>query len=697
MNSEHVRNEILKAQTFQRAGRFQDAIAICSQVLKAVPRDLNATYLMAMVQAQAGDIAQAASFFEATLAIKPDFTDARFNLAYALNLLGRHEAAIPLYAEILRVNHRHPGARLNYSNCLKETGRYSEALASYDELLRLLPQSAEAHSNRALVLEKLRRLDEALVGYDKAISLKPDYVEAHSNKGVALQKLRRFDEAIACYERALALKPDFAEAYANLGNIFRDMKRYEEASSRYDSALALKPDYDYLLGAFAHTCMLMCDWRRFEEHLLRLEQAVLANRKASDPFSFLSLHDSSALQASVARRFARDMFPDDAMLGPIARRPVAHDKIRLGYFSADLHDHATAYLMAEMFERHDRDRFEVIAFSFGPDSDDAMRERLKGAFDQFLDVRFQSDREIAQLAREMEIDIAIDLKGYNGDSRPQIFAARCAPVQVNYLGYPGTMGAPYMDYIVADRVLIPPQSQSHYHERVVYLPGSYQVNDTRRQISDRIFTREEVGLPPEGFVFCCFNKNYKITPTTFDSWMRILTQVEGGLLWLLEDSPVVSRNLRREAELRGVDGARLIFAKRMALPDHLARHRLAGLFLDTLPYNAHTTASDALWAGLPVLTQIGEAFAGRVAASLLTAVGLPELIATSTSDYEARAIRLAREPEALAQIQRRLADTRVTSQLFDTKLFVRHMEAAYGVMHERHRAGLGPEHILVDP
>ena len=696
MISENLRNDILKAQTFQRAGRFQEAIAICSRVLKAVPRDLNVTYLMAMLQAQVGDFAQAATFFEAALAIKPDFTDARFNLAYALNLLGRHEAAIPHYAEILRVNFRHGGARLNYSNCLKETGRYFEALASYDELLRILPQSAEAHSNRALVLEKLRRLDEALAGYDKAISLEPDHVEAHSNKGVALQKLKRFDEAIDCYERAIAIKPDFAEAYANLGNLFREMKRYEDASARYDSALTLKPDHDYLLGAFAHTCMLMCDWSRFEEHLLMLEQGVQANRKVSDPFSFLSLHGSSASQASVARRFAQDRFPDHSTLGPIARRPAAHDRIRLGYFSADLHDHATAYLMAEMFERHDRNRVEVIAFSFGPETDDPMQGRLKDAFDQFLDVRFQSDREIAQLAREMEIDIAIDLKVFTADSRPQIFAERCAPVQVNYLGFPGTMGAPYMDYIVADRVLIPPESQSHYQERIVYLPGSYQVNDTRRQISDRIFTRDEVGLPPEGFVFCCFNKNYKITPATFESWMRILTQVEGGLLWLLEDSPVVSNNLRREAELRGVDGARLIFAKRMALPDHLARHRLAGLFLDTLPYNAHTTASDALWAGLPVLTQMGDAFAGRVAASLLTAVGLPELIATSTSDYETCAIRLATDPEALALIQQRLVDTRLTSQLFDTKLFVRHLEAAYGVMHERHHAGLGPEHIFVD-
>jgi len=696
MMSEKLRNDFLQAQTFQRMGRFVEAIAICRRVLKAAPDDLNANYLMAMLQAQTGDLAKAARFFGATLALKPDFTDARFNLAYALNLLGRHGEAIPLYAQILSVVPHHVGARLNYSNCLKETGLYIDALASYDALIRIMPQSAEAHSNRGLVLEKLNRLDEAFVAYDRAIALKPDYVEAHSNKGAALQKLKRFDEAIACYERAIGLKHDFAEAYGNRGNALRELRRYEEAAASYERSLALKPDQDFLLGAFAHTSMLMCDWSRHDELRSALKRDVEANRKATDPFSLLGLHDSSALQAMVARRFVQEKYPEISALGPIARRPHAHDKIRLGYFSADLHDHATACLTAEMFERHDRNRFEVIAFSFGPETDDAVQLRLKGAFDQFLDVRFQSDREIAQLAREMEIDIAIDLKGFTGDSRPQIFAERCAPVQVNYLGFPGTMGAPYMDYIVADRVVIPPHNQAHYNESVVYLPGSYQVNDTRRQISERIFTREEVGLPLEGFVFCCFNKNYKITPSTFASWMRILTKVEGSVLWLFEDSPVVATNLRRHAEARGVDGARLIFAKRMALADHLARHRLAGLFLDTLPYNAHTTASDALWAGLPVLTLIGDTFAGRVAASLLTAVGLPELIATSQGDYEACAIRLATQPEDLASLKQRLADRRLTSQLFDTRGFVRHIEAAYGVMYDRYRAGLGREHIVVD-
>jgi len=693
MMSQQLQNDLAKAQTLQRSGRFAEAIAACRRALKAAPQSFDANYLMAMLQAQTGDLGKAAKYFEATLAIRPDFVDARFNPAYALNLLGRHEEAIPLYAQILEASPQHAGARLNYSNCLKETGRYSEALDSYEALIRLAPQSAEAYSNRGLVLENLRRIDEALLSYDRALAIKPQYAEAHSNKGVALQKSGRLEDAIARYDRAIAIKPDFVEAYVNRANVLREMKRYEEAAASYEKAFALKPDHDFLLGAYAHACMLMCGWSRFDELLKALKERVEEDRNASDPFAFLGLIDSSALQARVARRFVAVKCPDrQAAINP---RRSAREKIRLGYFSADFHNHATAYLMAELFESHDREKFEVIAFSFGPDVDDSMRARLRHAFDQFHDVRFRSDEDIARFARNLEIDIAIDLKGFTGDARPQIFAARCAPVQVNYLGFPGTMGASYMDYIIADKVLIPRESQRDYSERVAYLPGSYQTNG-RRRISDRAFTREELGLPAEGFVFCCFNKNYKITPPVFASWMRILQQVEGSVLWLLEDSPIVAANLRKEAEARGVDGARLVFAGRMDLPDHLARHRLAGLFLDTLPYNAHTTASDALWAGLPVLTQIGDAFAGRVAASLLTAVGLPELIMTTAQDYEACAIRLATHPEELGALKNRLADLRLTSGLFDAKLFAGHIEAAFSAMHQRRLAGLSPDHIEVE-
>ena len=412
------------------------------------------------------------------------------------------------------------------------------------------------------------------------------------------------------------------------------------------------------------------------------------------PFSVFALPSSLDLQRKASEIWVNAKCPPSGALEKISKLSP-HQRIRIGYFSADFHNHPVAFLMAELFERHDRSKFELIAFSFGPDTDDDIRRRLKVAFDKFIDVRNMSDRDVALLARSLEIDIGVDLKGFTEDARTNIFAMRAAPIQVNYLGYPGTMGADYIDYLIADPMLIPASHQSHYTEKIVYLPNSYQPNDRKRQISDKAFTRSELGLPQQGFVFCCFNNNYKITPDVFDSWMRILAHVEGSVLWLLEDNEIAARNLKKEASVRGIDPDRLVFAPRMALADHLARHRMADLFLDTLPYNAHTTASDALWAGLPVLTQIGETFAGRVAASLLNAVHLPELVTTTRDDYEALAIELATNPAKLASIKQKLADNRLTTPLFDTELFTKHIEAAYTTMYERYQADLPPDHIHV--
>jgi predicted O-linked N-acetylglucosamine transferase (SPINDLY family) len=359
----------------------------------------------------------------------------------------------------------------------------------------------------------------------------------------------------------------------------------------------------------------------------------------------------------------------------------------VAYLSADFHDHATAYLMAEFFERHDSTRFETIAISFGPDRQDGMRQRLRQAFGQFIDVRGHSDAEVAQLLRSLEVDIAVDLKGYTQDCRTGILARRCAPVQVNYLGFPGTMGAPYIDYIVGDATVTPPGCERFYTEHIVRLPHSYQVNDRQRAIAAQTPTRQQQGLPDEGFVFACFNNNYKITPEVFGIWMRLLAQVQGSVLWLLADNDAAPAHLRSEAAARGIDSRRLVFAPRAPLPEHLARHRLADLFLDTLPYNAHTTASDALWAGLPVLTCLGASFAGRVAASLLRAAGLPELVATSLADYEALAFALATTPGRLAALRARLERSRLECPLFDTAAFVRSMERAYEEMVRRARAG----------
>jgi predicted O-linked N-acetylglucosamine transferase (SPINDLY family) len=400
------------------------------------------------------------------------------------------------------------------------------------------------------------------------------------------------------------------------------------------------------------------------------------------------------LHKKSAEIYAQDRYPFNPVLGPILKRPKSQ-KIRIGYFSADFHDHATGYLMAELFELHNKTQFELIGFSFGPIANDVMRQRLAKSFDQFIEMGRKSDIEIAQLSRDLNIDLAIDLKGFTKDSRTGIFSYRAAPIQVNYLGYPGTMGADYIDYIIADKTLITLESQSYYLEKVVYLPDSYQVNDRKRLILDRAFTRQELGLPENDFIFSCFNNNFKILPATFASWMRVLKAVEGSTLWLFQDNPWVEDNLKKEALNHGIDPGRIIFAERMPLSEHLARHQQADLFLDTAPYNGHTTASDALWTGLPVLTLMGESFASRVAASLLNAIGLPELITNTQEEYEALAIELAIHPHKLADIKLKLAKNRLTTPLFDTPLFTKNLEAAYIKMYERYQDDLEPDHITI--
>ena len=532
-----------------------------------------------------------------------------------------------------------------------------------------------------------------LASYDTAIALKPDIAEAYNNRGNTLRDLKRFDEALASYDKASALKPDIAETYHNRGNTLRDLKRFDEAVASYDKALALKPDLACAEGDRLRAKMRLCDWSNFDAECTHLISSM-RNGTITLPFVLLGISSSSDEQLQCARLYSKiRYFPSDKPIWKGER--YDHSRIRIAYLSADFRNHAISYLLAGVFEQHDRQHFETIAISFGPSNPNEMLTRLKGAFDKFIDVKDRSDIDVARLLRTLEVDIAIDLMGFTRDSRTGIFSMRAAPIQVNYLGYPGTMGADYIDYLIADPTSIPESHHAHYTEKIAYLPNSYQGNDSKRFIAEKVFTRAEMGLAQKGCVFCCFNSNYKITPDVFDRWTRILKRVEGSVLWLLEGNADAASNLRKEAGARGINPERLVFAKHLSLADHLARHRVADLFLDTLPYNAHTTASDALWAGLPVLTQIGETFAGRVAASLLTAIGIPELITSSPQAYEDLAIELATNPDKLADFKRKLADNRLTRPLFDTELFTRHIEAAYTAMYERYQAGLLPDDIYV--
>jgi predicted O-linked N-acetylglucosamine transferase (SPINDLY family) len=454
-------------------------------------------------------------------------------------------------------------------------------------------------------------------------------------------------------------------------------------------------DDSYILMAQLYSRMMICDWDAFESALSEIVDKTKQGNAAFSPFPLLPLTDSPDLQLRAAETYAADKYPVQSGLGPIPER-TPHERIRIGYYSADYRNHATTYLIAELFEAHDKEKFELIGFSYGPDQKDEMRERVVAAFDRFIDIRDMSDIEVAELSRELEIDIAVDLKGYTEDARSGIFSYRAAPVQVSYLGYPGTMGASYIDYIIADSTVITAESQPYFSESVVYLPGSYQVNDSKRKISERLFTREELGLPDDGFVFCCFNKNYKITPRTFDSWMRILGEVNNSVLWLFEKNDAASANLRKQAERQGIDPGRLIFVTFLPLDEHLARHRAADLFIDTFPYNAHTTASDALWSGLPVLTCAGESFASRVGASLLNAIEMPELITSTHEEYEALAVELASNPDKLAQVRNKLQDNRMTTPLFDAQLFTQNLEKAYRAMYQKYQTGQPASHMYIE-
>lgn len=595
---------------------------------------------------------------------------------------------------VLDANADHPDALHLLGTLAVQTGRPREAAELLARAVAINPRDAELHNTHGVALRDAGRFAEALDSYDRAIALAPDYPEAHANRGVVLRNLERDDEALRSYDRAIALKRDFAQAHANRGVALGELGRYPEAMESYKRTLQIHPAYPYLYGSWLQAKMQICDWTHIESHFVRLAGKIEHSERAAAPFQLLATPCSAALQRSAAEIVVKDKYPGTPALSAITRHP-AHDRIRIGYFSADFHEHATAHLIAELFERHDKAKFVLTAFSFGPDRKSPMRSRVAAAFDEFIDVRERSDQEVALLAQAREIDIAVDLKGFSQNGRPGIFASRAAPVQVSFLGYPGTMGAAYLDYLVADATLIAESDQRYYVEKIAYLPHSYQVNDTQRIIPDAPIRREQLGLPDKGFVFCCFNNSYKITPALFDRWMRILLRVPGSVLWLLHDNEWAEANLRKEAHWRGVDANRLIFAPRVPLPEHLARHRAADLFLDTLPYNAHTTASDALWAGVPVLTCRGETFAGRVAASLLHAIALPELVAPTPAEYEARAAELAIHPGTLREIQRRLAENRLTQPLFDIELYAKHLERAYTTMHERTRAGLPPEHIHV--
>lgn len=675
-------------------GRCETALAHYEKAVAIEPGHAEAHYNRGNALLDAGCHEAAVESFDEAIRLRRDWAEAHGNRGLALARLQRHAAAIASFTEAIAL---HPDAAEPYAfrgNSLAEQRRISAAVEDFDRAIALRPDYAEACNSRGSARARLRQFERALADYDRAIALKPDFVEAYSNRGNVCKALGRRDAALADYATALALRPRFAEAHYNLGDTYCSAGRYEEAARHFDQAFALAPHLQFLAGERRHAHMRLCNWADYEREVGELEVRVGRGEAVTPPFVMLALSGSPARQLEAARIWVRETCPPDDTLGAIEPR-AARARLRVGYFSPDFRDHPVARLLAELIERHDRSAFEVTGFSFGAAKPgDALRERLAGAFERFIDASGLSDLDAARLARELGLDIAIDLGGFTEQCRTGVFALRAAPLQVSYLGYLGSLGAPYMDYLIADATLVPATQRPHYAERILYLP-SYQANDSRRRVAEKTFTRAEIGLPARGFVYCCCNGSYKITPAIFAAWMRILARVPDSVLLLYAGNAMVEQNLRGEAVRRSIDPRRLVFAAKLAHPEYLARYRAADLFLDTLPYNAGTTASDALWMGLPVLTCAGETFAGRMAASLLRAVGLPELITGSLEEYEALAVELAHDAARLTALKSRLAEKRDCSALFDAARFTRHFEQGLLSIHQRHRDRLAPQDTWV--
>ncbi len=684
---------------------------------------------------QAGHFAEALALFGILAKNNPHHARFQFEQGNLLNALAHSEQALDCYTKALALDENFPGLKNNLGNTWLDLGQPAKALQCFDEILAKQPQDANALNNRGTALRDLKQPELALVSYEKALAIAPNNVEALNNHGNQLLELNQPEQALKSYQRAYRLSPHFHITHRNAarallaihrpneamklldlalqtlsqdaftwmyrGDALRQMQRFEEAIASYERALSIQPALDFLPGLKLYLKMQICDWNDWPQAIEDLKTALKEGRRYTVPMPMLGFLDIPALQLAASHIYMSghtapvSMKKESAVSPHLSSVKQATKKIKLGYFSAHFHEHPTGRLMAEIFERHDRSQFEVYAFSFGVPARDSVRQRLIAAFDEFIDVTTQSDEQVVRLSQQMGIDIAIDLTGYYDQSRPGLFARRCAPIQVSYLITPGTLGMSYWDYLIADSVVVPPASFPHFSEQIVHLPSCYFTFDSKQTISERIFTRKELGLPDDGFVFCCFNNSYKITPPVFDIWMRILHSAPDSVLWLFESNHSVPHQLKREATLRGIDPERLIFSKVAKLDEHLARQQLADLFLDTWPCNAHTTACDALFSGLPVLTHPGQSFASRVAASMLTTLNLPQLIAESPQAYESMALEYANQPSRLVAMREQLLQSRHHSPLFSGAIKARELESAYIAMTERQRKGLDPAHFQV--
>ena len=605
-----------------------------------------------------------------------------------------YDAAIASYDKALELQANLPEALVNKGNILYKKQELDNALKAYEQAIALKKDLVEAYVGKVQVCKTLSRLDDAYRTCIEGLEINPQHIELLNQLGLIFMGFYKYEDSVKAYEEVLKIDPKNAQVRMHRGEALSMLSRYEEALAEFNNVYKLNPYLDTFMETFVHTKMLLCDWADFDKYLLMMKNTVTLPDSSGTPFISLSTLDIEH-QYLVAKKASAQFHIDREILrvNPIR----SNRKIRVGYISADFRTHPVARLTAELFELHDRDAFEVFGFSAkGAHADDPYRQRLMAAFDEFIDVEGLPTEEFYLKVLSYNLDILMDLGGHTADSVMARLNMRLAPIQMSYIGHPGTSGASFIDYTIGDRVLIPQESQQYYSEKILYMPHCFQVNDSKREVPQDLFIKEDFDLPADQFVFCSFNNNYKINPTMFDSWSRILTRVPHSVLWLLGGNPTTQHNLIKEAKARGIDPSRLIFASRVSYDQYLARFRAADLFLDTLPFNAGTTASDCLWAGLPVLTTLGDAFAGRMAGSLLMAMQLPELVANTLEEYENKAVELAQDPAKIKALKETIEKNRFTTPLFDSKSFTKDLELGYQKMMDRFYNHQEPDHIYLE-
>ena len=602
------------------------------------------------------------------------------------------DSSLISFNNAIKLKNDYYDAYLNKGNLLNDINRISEAIESYEIAIKINPNSSDVYSNIGIAFKKNRNYEQAFIAFKKSIELKEKNVEAYLNQGVTYMQLNNFEKALLNLEIALGIDKNCIEAYINKGKIYQLNKNYEESLKAFTGAIKLNSEYEYLLGEYLHLKMLTCDWEEYNEYLEKIIANIAKNKKTIKGFEALSIIDSGSILKKIAENWIKRNNPNNNLDNIKIKEK---NKIKIGYYSEDFRDHPVSYLIAELIEIHDRNRFEIIGFYYGPENNSEMHRRVVSSFDQFINIRDNADIDIAKISRKLEIDIAIDLTGLTGESRIGIFSYRAAPIQISYLGYLGTIGAGYYDYIIADEIIIPNELKKFYTEKVIYLP-SYQVNDSKKQISSVEFTRQEFNINENSFIYCCFNNSYKINPKIFEVWMRILQSVPDSVLILYAPNKSVEINLQREASKYHININRIIFVEAIERSLYLSRFKVADLFLDTYPYNAGTTASDSLWSGLPILTLQGETFASRISSSILSAIELPELISYDFLEYEKKAVYFGTNKDEIKKIKDKIKINKNKTRLFDTNRFKETIEQAYLIAYEKYIENNSYEDIIIE-